>query len=763
MIEVSSTNEAWLSRFFSGRNELRWETINSTGSRSDWTSVVKGWISVLETGAESTPVCLPCLAKDGSVQWYAAAKNFQGSNALADELKAFVGPSYTDFDGRPHRLDTSDPQEAALKGVFVKPIYRIEGIESGQISKVNRAFALYHSLLIRRPTTLKPTTRPFGIVRGLFDRALTVGNEKEARSLLEEMARSGRLTAENQKFLEVRLLAGLGLWDQIVLQSSLLKDLTDFQLPPRVVRDVSEAFYRFYIQSFDKKGGLDDCLDKLRGSSLPNFDKLFSQRYGIQHPSVIKVFLLRQMLQAPTDIVYSKALLSDLTNQDRTPLTDEILDVLEKRDRENSVLDLPQNLRAEADAAFDDGDYDQALSLYLQVSTDSKAISRAITCARLAADEKSAQKVLEFVGASRDVELDDRSKNALKVLVQQAEQIQLPKQPSGSEVSSSLYGDTGWLKWAKWVADGANQNEALGILGKHSATWSTEELFQDSMKLEAFADLLENASGEAEQVFKTAFDQIFSTFLLGLEKPPSTLKPLYKCLLFLLAASHSLTKDDLSLTAQLSSNLLEFGLTENEYGEILDLLTDLFDGHRSINSLDWALDVIELLVLERCQNEEARLRLFTGVSSFAQQSAHRIVESQRRALRELYRDFDVEFPAEFEKPLANETDGQDNPVSERLAGKRIAIYTLTEPAGKRAADALKEIAPDSEITLNSDHECSERLSALAKNADIFVFAWKSSKHQAYYCIKNHRPKELPLLQPLGKGSASIIREVLDYA
>ena len=195
---------------------------------------------------------------------------------------------------------------------------------------------------------------------------------------------------------------------------------------------------------------------------------------------------------------------------------------------------------------------------------------------------------------------------------------------------------------------------------------------------------------------------------------------------------------------------------------MIALLVDLFENHGAPSSLDWALDVVEVLVLERCQDKEARLRFFTNVSHFAQQSAHRITQSQRRALEALHRDFEIDFPVVLKEPIEDEKHDGEELLSNRLAGKRIAIYTLTETAGQRAADRLKELAPSSEILLNSDHECTERLSALAKSADIFVFAWKSSKHQAYYCVKKHRP-DLPILQPLGKGSASIIREVIEYA
>ena len=96
-----------------------------------------------------------------------------------------------------------------------------------------------------------------------------------------------------------------------------------------------------------------------------------------------------------------------------------------------------------------------------------------------------------------------------------------------------------------------------------------------------------------------------------------------------------------------------------------------------------------------------------------------------------------------------------------MANKKIAIYTLTEQAGKRAIILLKQLCPDVSVELNSDKVCTEKLRALAKHADIFVFAWKSSSHQAFYCVKDHRPDGWSIPQPLGKGSSSIIREVVD--
>lgn len=90
----------------------------------------------------------------------------------------------------------------------------------------------------------------------------------------------------------------------------------------------------------------------------------------------------------------------------------------------------------------------------------------------------------------------------------------------------------------------------------------------------------------------------------------------------------------------------------------------------------------------------------------------------------------------------------------------VGIYTLSESSGQRAKLALKECLPSARVELNSDTVATDRLKSLAKNADIFVFSWKKSTHQAYYCVKDARGAR-GLVQPAGGGSASLIQAVLE--
>jgi hypothetical protein len=89
----------------------------------------------------------------------------------------------------------------------------------------------------------------------------------------------------------------------------------------------------------------------------------------------------------------------------------------------------------------------------------------------------------------------------------------------------------------------------------------------------------------------------------------------------------------------------------------------------------------------------------------------------------------------------------------------IAVYTLTEAAGRQARDALAEIAPGARVGVAADHVRNPRLQALARNADPFVLATASAKHAATDCAQRHRPRGATLICAAGRGVTSILRAI----
>lgn len=103
----------------------------------------------------------------------------------------------------------------------------------------------------------------------------------------------------------------------------------------------------------------------------------------------------------------------------------------------------------------------------------------------------------------------------------------------------------------------------------------------------------------------------------------------------------------------------------------------------------------------------------------------------------------------------------DNGLASRLAGLRIAIYSLTEASSRQAKAALEQITPAVTVNTNADHGGTARLRALAENSDLFVMTWMSAKHAASDFIRGHRG-ERPLIYSRGKGCSSMLHAIEEF-
>ena len=92
---------------------------------------------------------------------------------------------------------------------------------------------------------------------------------------------------------------------------------------------------------------------------------------------------------------------------------------------------------------------------------------------------------------------------------------------------------------------------------------------------------------------------------------------------------------------------------------------------------------------------------------------------------------------------------------------RVAIYSLDEAATRRAVEILKSLHPRWVIDTNADQVCTDRLKALAHKATVFVFAWRCSKHAAYYCVKASSQKE-NLVMARGVGTTSLVAAAIEF-
>ena len=752
MIEHLPTREQeWLERFFASPNELSWTSLVDGSAPAVQVDQVRRWLAHLGVEGSNAPLILPFVRAGQVTGWYATTQQGAGGYELGDELNAWLGPTWlSHFERVPN--DAADPMAAVLRSRFGGIVYRFTGPDAAATRMIAGRLSDFSALLERKPRMTRTQVRPVGAVRGDFERALLAGDEAQAEAMIAELKQTGRLNEENLKYLEVRLSAGLGLWPQIARDHWLIKTLSDLALPPQILADLIEALYRTYVDATEADGEPAALREAFATRIATRYPKLFASRRGIRAPRVVKAFALFEMLQANPDPAIIASLLTLLPTGTDTSLFEPA----------PAVTSTTTTL-SEADEAFDDGQIDRAFEFYMRLPLSRKTISRMVSCVSTIGTDEARGRLLLL--------LDDSDPALLETLAPAvAAKIENLRQAQGADVTAmqadpetATVGNR-WMLWAKRLQAGQNLAAAERDAQSAPTNWNASEI-RDSLPLaHQFAGIIGGLDGEPSTIARAAVPQIFASFFPDDVKPSPSAKPIASLLFLLIAMDDTLSRTDLDLLAQLTTLLIELGLPSSEY---VSLMGDLEDVQKRIGSyayLPWSLDLTEALAILPCpsdQARDARLRLFLQVLGHASGFAHRLVPADLVPIETLAKDYGVGQEAVSALRREQSTDDTAASALPDLEGKTIGIYTLAVAAGGRAKTALEELFPRCKVVVNSDLVATQQLTSLAQAADLFVFAWKSSSHQAFYCVKDALGGREPIWAP-GKGTASILRAVLDH-
>lgn len=758
MIEhLPPEEQAWLARFFAVPNELSWLSLRDGSAPPFEADQVKQWLALLARSRQGAPLILPFVRGGTITGWYATTQGRSGGYELGDEINAWLGPTWL---SRFERVsgDSSDPMASVLRDRFGGTVYRFTGPDHAAMQAISARLSEFAEVLERRPLATQTRIRPVGAIRSDFERALLAGDEARAEAMIGEFKQTGRLNEENLRYLEVRLSAGLGLWPEIARDHWRIKTLADLALPPQIQADLIEALYRTYVEEGEVAGGGAAMRDAFSRHIATPYPKLFASRRGIRVPRVVKAFLLFEQLQANPDA----AIIDDLFAL--LPAGTDVAAFVQPS--ASAPVPVPTSVRPtlneEADEAFDDGQFDRAFEFYLRLPPSRKTISRLVSCVGTIGTDEARDRLLTLVDAA-DADLIGGLASGV------AGRLASLRKAQSTEARVSERGPTEaianpWMAWAEQLQAGCDLAAATREVQSAPTNWDASALREDGQTAQRFAYILGRVDGEASTVLRAAVPQIFASIFPADAPALPAAKPIASLLFLLITMDEALSRADLDLIAQLTSLLVEQGLSSSDY---VSLIGDLEDVQTRIGSyvyLPWSLDVSEALAVLPCPSDaarEARLRLFLQVLGQASGFAHRLALHDLVPIETLAKDYGVS--PEAVGALKREAEAEaDEPAAAlpSLYGKTIGIYTLAEAAGNRAKAALEKLYPGCTVVLNSDIVCTPQLTGLAKASDMFVFAWKSSSHQAFYCIKDALAKGEPIWAP-GKGTASILRAIRD--
>lgn len=687
-------------------------------------------------GHGDRPVLLPFRAAgDDLICWYACARTDAMLRAVTHEVGAFLGPSYIHLASADRTPDAADKHMLPLIAEAGWQAIRFSALATAAEQTVLQQWQRYWRLLDRRPLAASHVPQTFDQVRAAFDRALAARNEPGARSCLAALRERFGLSAENRLFLDIRLAAAFGRWDEIAAHR-LLQTIVHLRLPAETYGDVMEAIYEAEVAPFERAPRLEELLDRFRKTVAETAKPLFRTRRTSKRPAVLRAFILFELTQAEPHAQSCIDLLRDLPSGSFGGL-DAALRAHVAR------LATTDNHRA-AQLALSSEQFDRAYDLLWPLPDDMHVLLNLVLCARESEDPEKARVVLTRLAAAPD---------GMREAVEAGAPTRLQRLRS---LIAKLDG-----KAHKSIVEqfeqrpGESDDDFVERWRELARSTGPSDVLADPKAPLVAAECLTRLVVENPALFERLHALWHELFVDRIE-PDRRLLPIYVALLETLRARGDFSETDRGLLLQTLVALVMAGPDAATYRAAVDEVHEVFKEVRSPHVMTWALDVCDTLAVAPTRDADARMRLLLSVQQAGVEYAARLTSMVRALLRMLL----VEAGIEVAPVLIENKQAEIESTGGRGDVQLLALYSLDEAATKRASQVLGELFPQLKVESSADAVCTPRLKTLAQHADLFVFAWKSSKHAAYDCIKAAVKEKARLIMAEGAGTTSLVEAAI---
>lgn len=666
--------------------------------------------------AETFPGALvPVVDSAGSMQIDIAAATMSDWRRLKPVLLAFAGPTLTGFDGVPEPFAATDLSGSRLQltAPAVTAIMRLPTDERARVSAL-RAVLRARDTLARAPELQRSAPVPTSWLLARFQDYLNVGRHDAATGILDRLRSELRLDALNVKFLEVQLLAAFDDWSSIVALPE-FPSLCVARRTPAITSILLEALYRTHIAAPFDAGSVSDT----RAMYARDVQSLVqSMRVTAPLPALWPGgwrLLGLEVLEDPSR--------ADL----RAALSDQTL-----------VLGwIVDHLAAQAPAT------PQTAPLAEPIDTAREALiqAEAIDSVDLLADAMAAMARLtpEEMALLRET-------MPFRPIVQATDDL------------PSVAPPTSWGDWLDRAVDPAF-TDALEIARRGKDEWAIETAAADPVAVIALVAALEKVQGDPLAAERTT--QALPYLVAWLQRdegfPRAALSPVYSGLLTLFALDSARGATIYESSQVLVQALLAAGLDQKAYGELIADIDEIAGDGFGVDMIYWVLELVESFMNSASPDAAAREQFLYRILARTMPIMGRLSRLQRTAVTFLSNEHGWALPP---SPTSDAVQADDG-LAGRLAGIRIAIYSLTESSSRQAKAALEEINSSVTVDINADYGGTPRLRALAENSDLFVMTWLSAKHAATDFIRAHRG-DRPLVYSQGRGFSSMLRAVEEF-
>ncbi|MGO9794027.1 MAG: protein DpdD, partial [Solirubrobacteraceae bacterium] len=621
-------------------------------------------------------------------------------------------------------------------------VLRLHTVTDAEFRDCWAAIKLMRSVWRQRPRMHAEPVRSGASLVTEFELAIAAGDSAAARQALAELRRRGLLSAENLRFLEIRLLGADGRWNEIS-GSADLSDVARVRRPWLVTEDLLTALYRTRLARFEEMGDVASAIGEMArlSESLPG---LFSGRGPLRSPDVLKVYALRHALPSSADTLRIRELANEppLTSSDERWLT-AVADSIDK----------PQPPDRTAHDALLAGDLDAAFRL-AQVEPSGRAQAELlIECAFELQTLGAAEVAIRALDA-----LPDSDRSALlerRMISGAAAHIRaLVTRPTDNRTDPPHT----WTEWLKRLLEHPDWPAAQAVAVCGELEYSADDLSEPETADALPALVLAVAESEQRQVLRDALPRIIG-WLERQELDLSSARPVHEAILTAIAFDASRGASSLEAAYNATEALLRAGVDEPGYIDILDRLELVWDRMASRAYVSWLCDLFELFSMYPGSREQL-IRFAVTATGPVLGFARQLDRESLKGLADLVAGLGGRELAD-QLDLAGESAIEVEAVADILAGRLVGIYTLTPQVAVRARDEIERRFPGVRVQIDSSLASTSSLEHLAAVADYLIVSIRSAKHAATDAIDRHRPRELPTIIPRGRGSSRMVEALVE--
>ena len=672
------------------------------------------------------------------LHYYAVAPTLAQQQRLSTILRASVGRTITDFSGELVHFDAGYGLEALLTEHGYPSGFRFSNGSDAirgryaltSLARLRHLVDQSGSITANQPRTTGQELRRFEMALVAYDKG---GAEQTIQSLRSNM----RLDAVNLGAMSVRLHSRFLEWEQIC-RLDIFPSLCQARRAGKITDLLAEAVYRTFILDLENRGDPSQLITAFNESVLPIAGNLFVSCPEYVSPMAGRAFLLAAAAPELPE--------TQLVEQLRT-----ISEHWPDEDRTSFESLWQQFFEAIAEPKARDAlpEFDYQRQIEMLKSGESPPNLERARAGVLAATQLNTTESFLVVTAYVD-SLDERDRKTL--LSNSFNRFACQRM---AEQSAGTFSPESWVEWI-WSLEREDLSVPQDFFLTALERWRVSEHLEDGRRVSELADAIENAVSVPEDRLLDVLPTLVQWLQSDQECPDSYLRILYHSIYnrILLHLTVRWSKDIATVARELLEALLELGADREDYDQLLDDIGDVLPTEPGRTDAEIFLELAETIADYGSPNPESRLRLWVRIFEGLRSIGTRLSEHEVA----LANDIGQVFGFDEAVPTAQETAPATVATSD-LAGKMVAVYTLTESVSRRTDRILQRLYPGIRVELTSDKVGSRRLEELAQRADIFVVCWRSATHAATEFIKRHRPTDAATIYPPGKGSSSILREL----